>query len=430
AKRVHALDAEGNDTRAADLELWSFYRATERLQAASAIATDEDGGEPAPAPPPAPTRVIEFLTQAKGDVDVIVDLIQALEAQQSLTTAHLPSGAPAASPTVTLAARLAAKKTRARAARERLSQARSALSARCASDDAFFERVRNLGAAWSLQRGYPRDTSVAVSVGAGEELGGSWLRQGGLELGRNRMLLRNGGGGEVCCDCEAAHKPSGEGPGLALGQEAVEESLRRRRQSELWRGVGAAFERAGGDRAWVSLARRAAEQCKARALGASGPGSTNLGELNTLTPLPGTAMGGVDEIMDGIPASRLFGVGTSYTYDDVIMLPGHINFGAHEVDLSSRVTKGITLATPLVSSPMDTVTEGRMAAAMAALGGLGIVHYNCTVEEEVGFVRSAKQTPPGVVHSPAVLPPSATLKDLLAQRASSGVRSACVTEDG
>lgn len=123
-------------------------------------------------------------------------------------------------------------------------------------------------------------------------------------------------------------------------------------------------------------------------------------------------------------------MGTSYTYDDVIMLPGHINFGAHEVDLSSRVTKGITLATPLVSSPMDTVTEGRMAAAMAALGGLGIVHYNCTVEEEVGFVRSAKQTPPGVVHSPAVLPPSATLKDLLAQRASSGVRSACVTEDG
>lgn len=222
---------------------------------------------------------------SQGDVDVIVDLIQALEAQQSLTTAHLPSGAPAASPTVTLAARLAAKKTRARAARERLSQARSALSARCASDDAFFERVRNLGAAWSLQRGYPRDTSVAVSVGAGEELGGSWLRQGGLELGRNRMLLRNGGGGEVCCDCEAAHKPSGEGPGLALGQEAVEESLRRRRQSELWRGVGAAFERAGGDRAWVSLARRAAEQCKARALGASGAGSTSLGELNTLTPL-------------------------------------------------------------------------------------------------------------------------------------------------
>jgi hypothetical protein len=91
----------------------------------------------------------------------------------------------------------------------------------------------------------------------------------------------------------------------------------------------------------------------------------------------------------GYTAARLFGQGTSYTYDDVIFLPGHINFGAHEVDLSSNVTRNIRLRTPLVSSPMDTVTEAGMAVAMASVGGMGVIHYNNSLEEQLHEVRRA-----------------------------------------
>src|SRR5687767_15507129 len=74
------------------------------------------------------------------------------------------------------------------------------------------------------------------------------------------------------------------------------------------------------------------------------------------------------------------------TYDDVLLLPGHTDVIPSEADTSSRVTRRITVATPLISSAMDTVTEARMAIAIAREGGLGIIHRNLSIQEQASMV--------------------------------------------
>ncbi|CAK0778918.1 hypothetical protein CVIRNUC_004666 [Coccomyxa viridis] len=138
----------------------------------------------------------------------------------------------------------------------------------------------------------------------------------------------------------------------------------------------------------------------------------------------------MDDIADGYTAAQLFGQGTTYTYDDVIFLPGHINFGAHEVDLNTYVTRKLKLATPVVSSPMDTVTEADMAITMAMMGGMGFLHYNMTTEGQVAQAKRVKQHVPGFVTSPAALAPQSTIADFEALKAKRDVRGACITEDG
>ncbi|KAJ3707145.1 hypothetical protein LUZ61_010850 [Rhynchospora tenuis] len=93
---------------------------------------------------------------------------------------------------------------------------------------------------------------------------------------------------------------------------------------------------------------------------------------------------------DGFPATRLFSQGVSYTYDDVIMLPGYISFPADAVDLSTRLSRRVPLSIPCVASPMDTVSESAMAVAMASLGGVAIIHNNTTSEVQSILVRAAK----------------------------------------
>ena len=92
---------------------------------------------------------------------------------------------------------------------------------------------------------------------------------------------------------------------------------------------------------------------------------------------------------DGKSAEELF-KDFGLTYDDFLLLPGYINFPANIVDLSSNLTKKITLKTPFVSSPMDTVTEWEMAIAMALMGGIGIIHSNNTAEEGLGNLNWQK----------------------------------------
>ncbi|KAH6836656.1 Aldolase-type TIM barrel family protein [Perilla frutescens var. hirtella] len=101
-------------------------------------------------------------------------------------------------------------------------------------------------------------------------------------------------------------------------------------------------------------------------------------------------MDGAPLIDDGFPATRLFNQGYSYTYDDVIFLPHYIDFPTDAVSLSTKLSRRVALAIPCVSSPMDTVTESSMAAAMASIGGIGIVHYNTPASDQAGLIRRAK----------------------------------------
>jgi IMP dehydrogenase len=97
------------------------------------------------------------------------------------------------------------------------------------------------------------------------------------------------------------------------------------------------------------------------------------------------------------------------TYDDVLLVPGASDVVPAEVDTSSLLTRGIRLAIPLVSSAMDTVTEARMAIAMARAGGVGILHRNLAAEEQAGQVDLVKRSESGMITNPVTCSPGDTL---------------------
>lgn len=133
---------------------------------------------------------------------------------------------------------------------------------------------------------------------------------------------------------------------------------------------------------------------------------------------------------DGFDAQSFFENRGGVSYNDFILLPGHIDFSVDDVNLESRLTRNITLKRPFGSSPMDTVTESQMAIYMALLGGIGIIHYNNTIEEQVREVRKVKRFENGFIMDPVVLSPSHRIEDIDRIKEEHGFSGIPVTEDG
>jgi IMP dehydrogenase len=117
-------------------------------------------------------------------------------------------------------------------------------------------------------------------------------------------------------------------------------------------------------------------------------------------------------------------VATGITFDDVLLLPRRSAVVPTEVDVATRLTRNIGLNIPIVSSPMDTVTESEMAIALAQEGGLGVIHKNLPVERQAEEVDKVKRSANGIIADPVTLPPSATVaraREVMDQHNISGV---------
>src|SRR5881628_2876652 len=102
------------------------------------------------------------------------------------------------------------------------------------------------------------------------------------------------------------------------------------------------------------------------------------------------------------------------TFDDVLLLPAHSSVVPRDVNLQTRLTSRISLNIPLLSAAMDTVTESRLAIAIAQEGGLGVIHKNMSPAKQAKEVAKVKRFESGVVKEPITVPPTMTVREVLA----------------
>ena len=106
-------------------------------------------------------------------------------------------------------------------------------------------------------------------------------------------------------------------------------------------------------------------------------------------------------------------LGDTYSFDDVLLVPAYSEVLPREVDTSAQLTRKLRLNVPIVSAAMDTVTENKLAIAIARQGGIGIIHKNMTIEQQAEQVRSVKRSESGMIIDPVTLPVTATIGDAL-----------------
>ncbi len=120
----------------------------------------------------------------------------------------------------------------------------------------------------------------------------------------------------------------------------------------------------------------------------------------------------------------------AFTFDDVLLLPRYSDFVPSEADTETRLTKKIKIKMPLLSAAMDTVTESRMAIALAEAGGLGIIHKNNSIEEQAALVKAVKKYESGVVRDPTTIRSSKTIGELKQLTAELSISGMPVVDDG
>lgn len=119
-----------------------------------------------------------------------------------------------------------------------------------------------------------------------------------------------------------------------------------------------------------------------------------------------------------------------YSYDDLIVMPGYIHFGLNDVNIATKFSRNIALNAPFVSSPMDTVTESKMAIRMALMGGIGIIHSNVSIEEQAAEVYRVKKFKNGFINDPICLSPENTVEDVQHIKSTLGYSGIPITQDG
>ena len=130
-------------------------------------------------------------------------------------------------------------------------------------------------------------------------------------------------------------------------------------------------------------------------------------------PAPALSGSGPSRIADPAPAASTprVRVEAALTFDDVLLQPRHSLVHPRDVDLTSRLTRGIALQVPLVAAAMDTVTESDMAIAMARAGGIGVIHKNLSVDKQAAEVDRVKRSESGMIRDPITLGPDAMLRE-------------------